>query len=520
MHIVASSHWGRRVIVSVLCVAAAILPLAAEADPRSPWPRELLGWAALGPPKTIRDLRAYADAIQPGLGTALSEVALRAALARAAGMRSLDGFDSAHWPYVLAAGVDGARPIALVGRVTDARQLAASAGSACIIARSGWAVVGDERVVTRIADYALAAIATKPQPRVATAEIYLSRVLDHYRSELEIARNLWLTLATMSSGGRGAAPAGLIEALDSLASTTDRLVAMLQVTPEFSTLELRLTPKSGSWLAKLVTLQRRTSYRILERLPAGPAVMRIGGHLEAGPFRDELIRLIPAHVKPRADRSGPMIIQQAASELTGDFAVAIDVSATAPVTFTYLAGLTSTAAGERTLATYIAATQGGYSLQTFNGVFWAKPSPKLTIYHGVTLHSIDLVSQPSTVSPAGPSPLPVDRLDGRVEYAAFDGLGMELKADDSEREAIRTIDAARGKAPHFVLPPLLQASSGRGDSLVLILDIARMIEAVWGHAAAGAPPLVVTAGRADQDARITIAIPAVVLRMAASLGGP
>jgi hypothetical protein len=96
----------------VLAVVAA-LPLAAQAEPAPP--AELLMTVAVGPAATLRSVAAYAEAVKPGSGMAISEPFVRAGLASAAGASSLDGFDPASWTYLVVASIDGTPALAVTG---------------------------------------------------------------------------------------------------------------------------------------------------------------------------------------------------------------------------------------------------------------------------------------------------------------------------------------------------------------------------------------------------------------------
>ena len=507
---VVASRRHRLAVAMALGLVAAACPRASLAEPDHP-PVELLASLALGPPTTLKTVQRYADAIRPGLGAALDEATLRTLLAGAVELPSLDGFDSAAWPYVLVAGVPGASPIALLGPVTDGQRLAASAGRGRFVQRGRWAIVGAPEVLAAIADYALTAIARRPRPVTATATVWLPRLLAHFRPQIELIRNVMITMAEQDSGDRDAPFKAMVKSLGEVAAQTDVIVVALDAAPGLCSLEFLLTLRPGSWLAQFVGLQRPADFAIFEKLPAGSAALRFGGHLEFGPFATALPALLPAELGPQPGRSGPPVIEKLRGAMTGDFVMTAQALPGAGVSFSYLAGLIDTRAGEAAISTLFTAIGAGVQYDTFIGRISAAPSAAHATHDGVVLHGIDVRRAPSPARVPGESP------DGQLLYAAFDSIGLQLMTRDSVADAATAIDAARRKAARFVVPVSVAAARQRKDSAVLLIDPDEMLAAVNGGPRQGGGPLAVSAGRAGRNLRITLALPATALRAVAAM---
>src|SRR5688500_319633 len=94
------------IAIAIVAVLAACEPAKPRA-PLEPLPEELLASVAIGPADTLNGLRAYLDAVQPGVSSFLSDDKVRAGLGEMVGASSLTGLDPKSWSYVLVANVEG-----------------------------------------------------------------------------------------------------------------------------------------------------------------------------------------------------------------------------------------------------------------------------------------------------------------------------------------------------------------------------------------------------------------------------
>ena len=97
-------------------------------------PAELIATISLGDARTLDGVRAFADAIQPGMSAMLTDEMVRHQLAAIVEAKALDGLDLFAPRYVLV--VDGgsdARGLVLVGKVSDPKAFARGAAQDALL---------------------------------------------------------------------------------------------------------------------------------------------------------------------------------------------------------------------------------------------------------------------------------------------------------------------------------------------------------------------------------------------------
>jgi len=498
----------------------------AKAKPDPP-PAELLASVAIGPVTTLRNLQAYVEAIQPGAGGILTDQAVRHGLAEMVGASSLDGLDPTSWVYVLVASTSDVPAVALLGKVADARTLATSAGSTHVMIKGRWAVLGSKPLLERIGSYALAAIATQPAPAAPAVTVYLPHILARYKAEIAAFRTQMAAgFAQSAAGPMGQWMTSYFEGLGSVGADIAQLVVSLEATPDLGTLDFALTPAPKSRLAAFVTLQRPTDYALLDRLPATTPSLLLGGHLEAGPYRDGGVAMMAAMFGPGPAKDLLAAMDAFRKAMTGDIAMAMRILPGTGMAFTQLYGLSDPRAADRAVVSMLELFKAGRTLDVTNLSTTIKANPGSTSYDGVTLRSYDTTIDLSKVPPAQRTAMERMSPGGvqRSHLAAFDALGLLVAAPDSLAETQRSIDAARGKAAHFVpgavLGDLLAASRARKDSLAMMLDLGAVIAAATGRTAAASQPLVVSFGFTDRKAHLRVALPAATIRAAVNAARP
>jgi hypothetical protein len=155
-----------------------------------------------------------------------------------------------------------------------------------------------------------------------------------------------------------------------------------------------------------------------------------------------------------------------------------------------------------------------------------KANPGTTVHDGVALRSYeatyDLSKMPPAQRQAMEATLPGAQV--RTQIATFDALGVIALGPDSLTEAGLAIDAARGKAPHFVAPTLtgelLAASRARKDSVAMMMDLGALLAKITGSAPTTAAPILMSLGCADHNAHLRLVLPVVTLRTAVNRGKP
>jgi hypothetical protein len=516
--------------VTLLAVVAA-LPAAARAEPAPP--DELLVTIAVGPAPTLRSLAAYAEAIKPGAGIAISEPFVRAGLAGAAGASSLDGFDPKSWTYLLVASIDGAPALAVASKVRDVSQLRTSAAPATMSTTGGWAIVGPEPMVKRVGAWALAALPAQRAPAAMNAAIYLPHVLAAYKPQIEQARaQMIAALSAPAMGTMGPMMTSYFDGILSVVNDTEKAVITLDTTAELASLDLALLPRAGTRLAKFLALQRPSTYALLDRLPEMSAAMIFGGRLELGPFRQGMLEMVAKLYGSAATQELLAGMEAIAKLMTGEMAMTARFSPGAGMTFTQLFGVSDTAAADRAFAAIFALFKDGKTVEAMGIGTTVKTNPGTVTHGGVAMRSYeasyDLSKVPAADRKAMEVVIPKTATGGHV--AAFDHLGLIALAPNSQVEAERAIEAARGKAPHFTAPAvvgqMLASSRARKDSMAMVLDIGAFMSGI--PTMPGAPPraptgpivFVLSFGCADRNAHFRIAAPASSARTAVNAAKP
>jgi hypothetical protein len=513
--------------LGVLAVAAGCASAEAKdaASPAGAAPAELLVTVALGPATAFRSLQAYVEAIKPGAGVNLSDQVLRHGLADAVGASSLDGLDPASPMYLLIADTGGSPGLALLGKVSDAKKLEASAGKDRLVARSGWAVIGARPVLDRVASYALSALALQPPPKAPSATVYVPHALARYKNEIEGARTQMLAnMGKMGPGGTSKILTAYVDGLFSIANDTDQVIVTLEATPDLGTLDIALLPRTQSRLAEFAALQRPSDLALLGRLPATTPSVLMAGHLELGPYRDAMLSAIATLYIPEAPKDLLAAFDLLRKVMTGEIATTMQLGRKTGMEFTQLYTVTDGKAADKALAGILDLFKAGRTIDMQSVSFTIKTAPSTTAYAGVTLRSYDTTYDTSKIPPDQRQAMAAMMPDGvhSVHLGTVDGLAVLVAAPDSAAEARRTIDAARGKGARFVaskvLAPLLAASRARKDSLVMVMDLGAVFGAFTGKSL-GSQPMVIGFGAADRSAHLRISVPAATARAVSSMNG-
>ncbi|HET7499869.1 MAG TPA: hypothetical protein VFK02_02670 [Kofleriaceae bacterium] len=512
--------------LAVLAACSACAPAEAKdaASPAGAPPPELLVSVALGPVTTLRNLQAYVEAIKPGAGASLSDQVVRRGLADAVGASSLDGLDPTSGLYLLIADTGGSPGIALLGKVSDARKLEASAGKDRLVARGGWAVIGPRPLIDRVAPYGIAAIAPQPAPRAPTATVYVPHLLARYKTEIEAARTkMTADLSKMSPGGASKLLTAYVDGLWSLASDTERVVVSLEAAPDLASLDIALVPRAGSRLAAFTQLQRASNFALLGRLPQTTPTVLLGGHLELGPFHDAMVSAIASLYIPEAPQDLIAAFDLLRKVMTGEIATTMQFGLKTGMEFTQIYTVTDARAADKAFVTMLDMFKAGRKIDMQTVSFTLKASPSTTSHGGVTLRSYDTAFDLSKLPPEQHQAMASMMPEGtqHVYLGAFDDLAVLVSAKDGAAEVRRTIDAARGKGAHFaagkLVDPLLAASRARKDSLVMAMDLGGLMGSFTGKSL-GTQPIVMAFGAADRNAHLRFSVPAATARALASLG--
>src|SRR5688572_26586380 len=246
---------------------------------------------------------------------------------------------------------------------------------------------------------------------------------------------------------------GYVDGVISLGNDTEKVIMMIEATPELASFDLALVPRAGSRLAKFVGMQRPSNYALLDRLPDMPAAMLFGGHLELGPYRERMLELMATLYSRAATKELLAAMESLVKVMTGEIAVvarfAPGAGAPSGMAFTQVFGVTDAAAADKAFAAMLGLFKNGQTFDMLGVGMTIKAHPS-TVAHGVVAlrsyeTSYDFAKVPEADRKAMEQMYP--RGPTAVHLGAFDRLGMVAFGADSLSEARRAIDAARGKAP-------------------------------------------------------------------------
>ena len=150
---------------------------------------------------SVGGLRKLVDATKPGAGGFVSEPQVRGGLATMLHATSLDGLDVMGTVHLLFVDDGKAKGVVLVAKATDAKSAEKGKGSATLVEKRGWAVLGPKDVVEVVAPYALTTLVAEDAPSTLTMTIDMPRVMTRYTPDLMRARE------ALASGAVPGAPA-------------------------------------------------------------------------------------------------------------------------------------------------------------------------------------------------------------------------------------------------------------------------------------------------------------------------
>ena len=503
-----------RSIVGCLVAALAVAWSGPAAAQKAAQPPELLMSVAIGPDNTLDSLRAFANTLQPGVGMMMAGPMLRKQIAGMVGAGSLDGLDEKATTYVLA--VDGGPALkgaAVVGKVTDEKQLLQSAGMAHVVKKNGWAVIGPKLVAEKVAPFAFGGLA--PQPTLAgppVATIYTPNLMQRYKADLEKARQQLIG----NLGSAGSLPAGMMQSyfdgLISLVTDSERVIVTFDITKDAIAADLALVPRAGSRLGKFVALQQPSDYGLLGKLPATQAPIVIAGRLDTGPYRTGMLEVGAQFFGPAMPKDMVTAIGAIMKAVTGDFAMTMQMAGAQGMSATQLFGVADAKAADKAIGALLDVFKTPRSNTQMGLTTTVTTNPKTTAHDGVTLRGYDAVYDLSKVPPASKpmmeKMLPKSGLSARG--GTFDKLAVVAMAADGAAAAAAVIDAVRGKGTRFSPPApvadFLAASRVRKESVAMVMDFGALTGLATGR------PLMMSFGFADKNAHLRLTLPAATLR--------
>ena len=511
----------------VLCwgIAACAPAEAKPADKAPEVPVELLASVAIGPASTLRGLQKYMESIRPGIGTVISDQAMRGQLANALGVTSIDGLDPAGWLYILVTDASGTPTLTVLGKVTDPKRITAGAGADHLSIKNGWALVGQKAQLDRLAPYAFGVIASQPTPKLPTATVFMPQVLTRYQPELAAAKTQMMTsLASTSSGSPTMTKlmTSYVEGLASIGDDTLQLIVTLDAQADLAALDFALVPRDKSRLAEFAAVQRPSDFGLIDKLPAVTPSALFGGHFELGPYHDGFIRTMTALFDPSGSPQLVEAFEAVRKAMSGEAAMSMKVTPGAGTQMIQLTGTSDAKLAAAGIAHILDLFKTEHTMAMDGVVTKIKTSPQTTTYSGVTLHGYDTTFDLSKANELQrelhKKLMPQDVQHAQV--AIYDALTMVAVSQDSVGDAQKVIDASRGKpgvarfTPTPIMRDQLAAARTRKDSMVLLVDLNSLLAALTGGGVAS-PPIALSFGAADHNAHFRLALPAETLHAVA-----
>ncbi len=476
-------------------------------------PAELLVAISVPPDGTLGNVRAFANEIRPGAGAAMTQAVIYRGLAGISTAAALEGLDETAATYVLV--VDGGPQLkgaVVVGRVRDEKALVSGLGGAFSAISDGWAVIGPEAIVNNVGRYAFSTLPSRPPVTSPIAMIYVPSVLKRYRTEIEAGRKQLISqmAATQGSTEMVEMMQGYVDGLYSALSDSERLLVTLDVTKDVGAIDLAMTPRAGSRLAKFVATQHPSDYALLSKLPATQAPMMIAGHIESGPYRQGMLDMFAMMYGRSGAKDLISTMGSIMKASTGDIAMVMQMGAGKPMRITQLFGVTAPKTVDRSIDHLLELFRSGRTFDSMNVRTTLKTNAERVEHDGVSLKGYDVTydysAAPAATRATMEKMIPGGTTTARV--ATFDQLGLVTIGG---ADAATAIDAARGKGDHFTPPPViadfLTGSRARKESVAMVMDFASLL---------GTPgpsrTMMLSSGFADRSMHLRITMPTATVR--------
>ena len=503
-----------------LTTAGILLGLAASAwaKPAGP-PPDLMASVALTTGAGLQPVRDLANAFKPGAGALLTDAMLKTVIASAAHATSLDGLDTSGWTYLLVA--DGG-DVAVLGKISDDKQLHASVGKATLLAKDHWALVGPKTVVDKLGAYALDVLAKEPAPAAPLATVYMPNVMARYKSRIP---GLKTAMMQSSQGQVADFLAADLDAMISIANDTQAVTIGLDTSAGSATIDIALQPVASSRLAKFVGAQKPSTFALLDKLPPTQAAMLLAGHLETGPYRDGMLELMLKMYSASVGNDMSAAVGAVMKASTGELAMTADITPGSGFAMTQVFALSDSKSAEAAIVHLLDLFKAPRKFQVMGYGTTFTTTPNNATHDGVTVRGYEVAYDFSK--------LPADqqkKLQGmfpatvHTRVALFDGLGALVLAPKADAETNLLIDTARGKGSHFTpsrpVAELLASAVARKDSFAFVMDFATLAAAFGkGPALPGtSAPGVIALGFADKQFHLRLATTFATIKTLAHTG--
>jgi hypothetical protein len=473
----------------------------------------------------LAGLRGFVDAVKPGASAMIDGAAAEGAIARAAGMASLDGLDLAA-PLVV---VIAERPLAgsiVLGKVADARRLEASRGAGVVSAKDGWAAIGPADAVRGIEPWARAEL-LGPPPTLVEAVAYVQPLISRHGAEIGMARSA-MAMTTAQSPQMAKLFGLYLDGFASLGADSDRVVVSLTADASHAELAFGLIARPGTQLASFAALQRPSDFALLGVLPVdAPGAMQFVGRFALGPYRAAMLRLVPTtmnlgDVAAQWTKAFEGLADLATGEVAG-----VGSMSSGGMAMTQILPVSDATKAERLVRETLTATGKDRVIDSMGIKMTQSGLLDVGSHGGRPIHAVETSVDLASLAP---EQRPVMERMYKVPQRLNVGFGSKaIVVSMGDLAGLgRALDAVDGKGARKAVSPATQAllddAKKRGESFVGLVDIAAMMADIMA-ASTGGPPsadrvtspgLVFAFGGGDGAARLRIRVMADGLRAAFS----
>jgi hypothetical protein len=521
------------VLFALLAAAACEKASDSDAPPSASEPEAVVVTVSMPSLGTaLADLRNYVNAIRPGGGLMLSEGMIASGLARAAGAQSLLALDFAGPVHLLV--LDNPTRAVVVAKVRDREALNTERGSAHVVIRDGWALVGPKDAVELVSGWAVPGLVAAKTASDVEATVRVDRLMTRHAAAVTEMRQQAATQLSATDPGGAAMMTEYMNGLVALAGDSARVVVTLGVEGETADLDIALVPKPSSPLAGFVAAQKPSDFSLLGSLPAdAPKGMLMAGHMELGPYRASALAMFVRMMNFGDDTATFLdAFTQLANLATGDFAAGFTMGAGGS-SMVEILPVSDAAAAARAVGKVAAATASGKQVTAMGIRMTHTGHPDVASHDGAPIHGIT-----TTVDLDSVPPIQRDMFArmygsaGQVMHIGFPQGALLAVIGDLDH-CKHAIDARAGKVERLRLSSdtaaQFQAARARKDSLAFVVDLVSLIGGLRSAVTSAdpsqpppvtAPGLAVSLGFADKSAHLHFTLAAATFRAVASLAAP
>lgn len=436
----------------------------------------------------MSDIAAAIDSVQPGASIML-KMQLPALLEQAAGFdlgksAKLD----APMSFVILDPTSHPKPLALLVTAKDPAKLAeqAKAEGHAVEQRGDLTLIGPADVIAGAKDFAFSNLTKYPDH--SEIIIYPRPLVGSYAGM--IREGISSSMALLGGGNDGVAQMmqAYVDGIVALGEQTDRLV--LSVGGGSGTIDLlaRVYPLAGSQAEAFVGAQAPSTHALLDKLPAGGAMMAAAGDMRAGASRDALLHwgvsiMASMYGSMSADEWSAMF-EPWLDNFDGTFAMkmnmAVPTGGLPTMEMQILWGVADPEAMLKSWRELLTKVTAQPLMEIMGTKFVASHTPAALTHDGV---EIDLYASKIDASALPPEQTAALEATGSgnqsLHLASFDKVAAMANADE-DGQSIRTlIDTVRGKnggfEPSTPLENALERSKQRGESIVFHFDLSVML---------------------------------------------